>query len=286
MRKILITLTNQIGLVNKPFAFILGFVLILSSIPVQSQTDIGNYFAIQYFKVHPSQENEFIQLHSNVWQKIHAERIENDLLDGWYLFRVIAPQGTNTEYNFLIVQEYDDAEKFSAHFDGYGVNYNNILSTNEIQHALTTNEISDMTYEEVWTTVDQIMTDNSGQIYKYSVFNSMKMKPGVDNDDYVRMEKEYWKPMHKERIRRNMMFGWGMYTMIIPGGTERNYHWATVDYYHNFMDYLCETGSIMESIHGKENADKYTEETISKRDLLKAEIRELIAYKNDSNLDN
>ena len=285
MKKTIYTLTEKVLYFGRYGALILCAVFILSSSQSYSQADIGNYFAIQYYKVHPSNENDFIQLQTGVWQKIHSERIKDDLLDGWYLFRVIAPQGTKAEYNYLIVQQYDDAEKFSAHFDGYGVNYNNILTNNEIELALKTAEIGDMTYEEVWTTVDQMMTDNSGQIYKYSVFNSMKMKPGVSVDDYQRMEKEYWKPMHKERMRRNMMFGWGMYTMIIPGGTERNYHWATVDYYHNFMDYLRETNSIMESIHGKEKAAKYTEETINKRDLLKAEIRELMAYKNDTGME-
>ena len=286
MRKILHTLTDHIRPIRVYSTLLFLTIFTICSLKTHAQSDIGNYFAIQYFKVHPSLENDFIQLQTNVWQKIHGERIKDDLLDGWYLFRVIAPQGTSAEYNYLIVQQYDEAEKFAAHFEGYGVNYNNILTQNEIQLALRTPEICDMTYEEVWTTVDQIMTDNAGQIYKYSVFNSMKLKSGVDESDYQRMEKEYWKPMHRERIRRNMMFGWGMYTMIIPGGTERNYHWATVDYYHNFIDYLRETNSIMESIHGTENAKKYTDETIAKRDLLKAEIRELMAYQTDNGLDN
>jgi hypothetical protein len=99
------------------------------------------------------------------------------------------------------------------------------------------------------------------------------------------MEKEYWKPMHQERIRRNMMYGWGLYNMIIPGGTERNYSWGTVDFYHNFIDYLRDTQPILNTIHGKAKADQYLAETVEKRDLLKAEIRELLDYMLDTDSD-
>lgn len=260
------------------FSFGAFVFLLLFSIQLNSQAAVGNYFAVQYLKVQPQMENEFIELETQVWKKIHEQRMKEDILDGWYLYRVLAPSGTTTEYNYILMYEYDSAEKIAGHFDGYGVNYSALLDKDEIVLALRTPEIRDMVYEEVWRTVDQTMTPNSQTLFKYTIFNSMKMKPGIDEGEYQRMEQEYWKPMHEERIRRNMMYGWGMYTMIIPGGTERNYHWATVDYYHNFIDYLRETQPIMNQIHGKEKADMYLEETISKRDLLKGEIRELVDY--------
>jgi len=277
---------SRLSVIDIKITWILSLfiVALISPYSSSSQTSIGNYFAVQYMKVHPSMENDFIRLETKVWHKIHAERIKKDILDGWYLYRVISPAGTNAEYNYVIVQEYDTADKLAAHFDGYGVNYSNLLESDEIQLALRTPEICDMTYEEVWTTVDQMMIPNTDQIFKYIVFNSMKMKPNVDEGEYQRMEKEYWKPMHQERMKRNEMFGWGLYTMIIPGGTERNYHWATVDYYHNFIDYLGDTDHIMNSLHGKVNAEKYLAETIAKRDLLKSEIRELVEYITDTNM--
>ena len=263
------------------WSLILSFFIVFAPSAVQSQAELGNYFAVQYYKVHPSMENEFIRLEGEVWKKIHHARIKKDLLDGWYFSRVVVPSGTNAEYNYIIVFEYDSAEKLTAHFEGYGVNYATLLDQEEIALALRTPEIRDMVYEEVWRTVDQTFANSESQ-YRYQIFNAMKMRPGVDEAEYQRMEREYWKPVHEERIRRNEMFGWGLYTMIIPGGTERNYHWATIDFYHNFTDYLVEEStSIMNSLYGPENAAKYAEETISKRDLLKAEIRELLDYMND-----
>ncbi len=259
----------------------LSLFIVFAPSSVQSQGELGNYFALQYYKVHPSMENEFIRLEGEVWKKIHEARIKKDLLDGWYLLRVVAPSGTHAEYNYIIVFEYETAEKLTGHFEGHGINYAVLLDEQEIALALRAHEVRDMVYEEVWRTADQTFANSESQ-YRYQIFNSMKIKPGVDESEYVRLEKEYWKPVHTERIRRNAMFGWGLYTMIIPGGTERNYHWGTIDFYHNFKDYLVEEStSIMNSLYGPENAAKYVEETISKRDLLKAEIRELLDYMND-----
>ncbi len=243
---------------------------------VSAQDVSLNYFAIKYIKVDPSNESEFLRSQLETWKKIHQKRINEDVLDGWYFFRVVSPAGTNTNYNYITIEEYDSAEKLGDHFEGFGVDYTNILSRDEITLALRTPEISDMTYEEVWRTVDQVFKGD--RMYRYQVFNAMRMRPGIAEDEYQRIEREYWIPVHKKRMEMGHMNGWGIYTMIIPGGTEREYHWATVDFYDNFTDYLEPTLRFMSAIYGTKTAEKYLEETESKRDLLKAEIRELVDY--------
>ena len=49
------------------------------------------------------------------------------------------------------------------------------------------------------------------------------------------------------------------------------------DYFDNFIDQMQPIDDILENIHGDKGAG-IVEETDSKRDLLKAEIRELIDY--------
>ncbi len=223
-----------------------------------------------------------MRLELEVWRKMQEARIKADVCDGWYFFRVVAPIGSATEYNYVTMNVYDTAEKLSGHFENFGVDYNTILSPQEITLALRTEQIRELVYEEVWTTVEEVFPENPEKMYRFQVFNSMKLREGTDEEEYQRMEREYWKPMHEERMKRGVMFGWGLYTMIIPGGTERDYHWATVDFYDHFIDYLRDNGPLLEEIHGKSKADQYTEETITKRDLLKAEVRELIDFVNEN----
>lgn len=258
------------------------FCLILVSPTLKSQSNGNTYFAVQYLKVQPNQESEYLRLELEVWKKMQQARIKADVVDAWYFFRVVAPIGSATEYNYVTINQYDNAEKLAGHFENFGVDYNTILTPEEISLALRTEEIRELVYEEVWTTVDQVTKENPEKMYRFQVFNSMKLLDDTDGDDYQRIETTYWKPMHEARIKDGKMFGWGLYTMIIPGGTERNYHWATVDYYDKFMDYLSDNAAIFENIHGKVKADKFTEETIAKRDLLKAEVRELVDYVTES----
>ena len=251
---------------------------------LDAQSGIQNYFAIKYMKVGPGHESHYLQLELDIWKKIHTARIKADVLDGWYLYRVVSPAGESTKYNYLTIEVYDSAEKLAGHFDGYGVDYSKILNPEEIIQALNTPKARAMIYEEVWRSVDEVLNLYEDNIFRYQVFNAMKLRPGVEESEYQRIEQQYWKPMHIKRMRNGGMKGWGLYTMIIPGGTERNYHWATVDFYDNFIDYLKPTDGLMEEIHGKRNAQKYLEETIDKRDLLKTEIRELVDYVNESTI--
>ena len=256
-------------------------IIIFVGLSASSQTN-ANYFAIKYIKVDPSVESEYLRLELEVWKKIHQARVKEGVLDGWYLFRIVSPAGTSAKYNYLTIEAYNGSEKLAGHFDGYGVDYTGILSPDDIALALRTPEIKDMIYEEVWRTVDEVLNLNSGDMYRYQIFNSMKLRPGTEESDYQRMEQTYWKPMHQERMKRGTMKGWGLYTMIIPGGTERDYHWATVDFYDDFINYLEPTTPILESVHGETSAQKYIKETTEKRDLLKAEIRELVDFVNPS----
>lgn len=248
-----------------------------------NKADAQHYFVYQYLKVHPSLESEFLNLELNVWKKMHEKRIKVDVLDGWYFYRLMSPNGTKTEYNYVLIFEYDSPEKLAGHFENYGVDYNEVLNTQEITLALKTPEIRDLVYEEVWLELDNISRMN-GNMYRFQVFNAMKLRQDVTADDYQRLEKEYWKPMHSLRIKNGEMAGWGIYNMIIPGGTERAYQWATVDYYDNFIDILANNDVMFQIIHGEKNAATFLEETLNSRDLLRTEVRELIDYTIDEHL--
>ena len=240
---------------------------------------------VQYLNASPAQESEFYEVESTIWKKMHAARIKEDLLDGYSLFRVISPTGTKTEYNFVVVLEYETVEKLAGHFESYGVDYTSILSAQEISTAIRTPEIRDLVYEEVWLNLETVFRPNPEKMYRFQVFNAMKLRPGVTADEYQRVESTYWKPVHQKRINDKNMFGWGIYNMIIPGGTEREYSWATVDFYDNFIDIMGDTNGHFNNIHGTKNAAKYMEETIGSRDQLRTEVRELLEYMSDDDIE-
>ncbi len=250
--------------------------LFLFPILLSSQASKGSYFVLQYLKVQPTQESEFYNLETSVWMKMHEARIKADLLDGYYMFRVISPMGTKTEYNYVVALEYDNSSKLAGHFESFGVDYTEILDDQEIKMALRTPEVRDLVYEEVWENLDLEMKDDASKPFRFQVFNAMKLKTGVSAEAYQKIEQQYWKPVHKSRISKDKLHGWGIYHMIIPGGTEREYQWATVDYYDRFIDIMENSDALFNQLHGAKNANKYLGETLASRDLLRMEVRELL----------
>ncbi len=59
------------------------------------------------------------------------------------------------------------------------------------------------------------------------VLDYMKVKPGRAAD-YVRMEREVFKPMQQERVRLGNHESWRLYGVRFPGGTEAEYGYVTM----------------------------------------------------------
>lgn len=255
------------------------FLLFMLCTAASISSQNNNYYVVQYIKVPPTIENEYLELETQVWKKMHQARITSGRLDGWHLYRVISPSGSNTEYNFVTVQIYNSVEKLSGHFEEYGVDYTKVLSSEEIAYALKTPELRNLVYEEVWQDEDSAINPSS-KIFRFQRFNAMKTVDDSADAAYVYIEQNYWKPIHQRRMELGSMNSWGLYHMIIPGGTQRDYTWATVDYYDRFIDIMQDdlNNKLFDEIHGADKTDQYLRETTESRDLLRTEIRELIDY--------
>jgi hypothetical protein len=68
---------------------------------------------------------------------------------------------------------------------------------------------------------------------KYVEIDYMKVEPGKDSD-YVRLEKEIWKPLHQQRIKNGQLRSWAVYGLRFPFGTEEKYDYVTVNSYDQF----------------------------------------------------
>ena len=55
------------------------------------------------------------------------------------------------------------------------------------------------------------------------------MKPNaIPADAYVNMEREIWKPIHRERIKAGEILGWYLFALQYPGGSGQDYNYMTV----------------------------------------------------------
>jgi hypothetical protein len=56
----------------------------------------------------------------------------------------------------------------------------------------------------------------------------IKVKPGM-HDEYVKLEKEVWKPIHQERVKQGKITGWNFQEVMYPSGTDREYDFVIVN---------------------------------------------------------
>jgi hypothetical protein len=65
------------------------------------------YIQVDYMKVQPGNEGDYMKVEQEGWKPIHQERIKQGKLHSWYFFGVDFPSGTETKYNYVTVNTFD-----------------------------------------------------------------------------------------------------------------------------------------------------------------------------------
>jgi hypothetical protein len=106
----------------------------------------------------------------------------------------------------------------------------------------------------------------------------MKAQPGKEAD-YVRMERETWKPLHEERIKRGQLRSWAFYGLRFPSGDDEKYDFVTINAFDRFaqlenpyadLDRMLSTGQPNRKMADLE------QETSANRRLVRSEVWQLI----------
>lgn len=99
----------------------------------------------------------------------------------------------------------------------------------------------------------------------------MKVPEGGDAE-YLKVEQEIWKPMHQEWVNQGKMAGWYLWSIPYPGGTNAEYHYATVRIYTDLKQIeapMTDMEGVFKKVHPGMDANKAFERTLASRDLVK-----------------
>jgi hypothetical protein len=99
----------------------------------------------------------------------------------------------------------------------------------------------------------------------------MKVDP-LKEEEYLRLERETWKPMHQERIRRGQMRSWTLYEVRYPAGSQRECDYRTVNVYNSFSDTERPLADIVTKVHPNIPIAELARRTIASRDLARGEL--------------
>ena len=108
---------------------------------------------------------------------------------------------------------------------------------------------------------------------RYFVLDYMKVAPGKGND-YLRLEREVWKPFHAQRIKDKRLLGWSLYDVRYTADTHREYDYVTVNVYDNLAatDDQTGMGDMFQRLHPGNDGARLLTETGAARQIVRSEV--------------
>ena len=231
-------------------AILLAVLFTLIVVPATRAQDENpaTYVQVDYMKVAPGNEAEYMDVERSIWKPIHEARQRAGNLVSWSLYMIRYPSGTNTEYNFVTVNAYSDfnhtENSFSdsivrqAHPDASEADRNKMMNRTDLSR--------DLVRSEMWT-VNDILAPSSPA--KYVTVTHMTVPPG-GGEDYLTLEREIWKPIHAASVEAGYRSGWGAYSMIFPNGASEPYNYGTVNFFDEYSDIVADIpDEVWENAH-------------------------------------
>jgi hypothetical protein len=185
------------------------------------------YLVLDYMKVAPGKDNDYVRLEREVWKPFHAQRIKDKRLIAWSLYDVRYTADTHREYDYVTVNVYDNLAATDDQA-GMGDMFQRLHPGNDGARLLTeTGAARETVRSEVWVLLDRTTPlSASAPPAKYLNVAFMQSKPNVD---YVAVERDLWKPIHQDLVRSGAMNFWALYELAMPGGTSYPYDYAAVN---------------------------------------------------------
>ena len=113
---------------------------------------------------------------------------------------------------------------------------------------------------------------------KYINLNEMKTVPGEQNE-YVQLELDYFKPFHVERVKRGVMNNWALYKPYMPYGEKFDSDYITLNGFDTWESITANNPpGLWQDVHGDIDFNTIHDKILSKRITVNNELWELVAF--------
>ncbi len=231
------------------------------------------FVTTEQMKVAPGHDAAYLDL-EKAWKPVHEARVKAGLALGWYLYRVASPTGSSADHNYVTVAIYPN---YAAMENPYPQDLVQKVIAGKDMDAFNTKTLAARDYvrSETWQT-EGFTPEPAAKPAPFLRVEYMRV-PGGGDAAYAEIEKQ-WRKIHDVRIKDGIMATWGLYSRILPGGSDYPYNYATVSGYTHFKDMngLDFAGLVQKA--GLGNATELGDRTAKARDLVKAEDWVLVDY--------
>lgn len=242
------------------------------------QTKQDQYQKIDYLSINQEQLDKFIRVAKNDMSAGFETLLETAEIVSWRLYKVKYPGGKKSNYNFVSITVSSSLEALGKHFsEKYAPGFiPSTMDKDGTEHLL---KLATLIKSEIWKVENTAYADSGASPSKYMTMDYMNVTSGK-SPDYLMLEDEIAKPIHLERINQNRMTGWEVYSLVLPGGMNYGYNFATSNYFDKLKHFeFGFTEEIIRQTMGENsNVPELFETIYDTRDLVKVELWELINH--------
>jgi hypothetical protein len=255
----------------------MGFLLF--ALFLSAQNDEPEFFILDYMKVKPGMGTKYIEC-EKVWKTIHQERLKAGKITGWYFYEVRFPNGTNTEYDYVTINRVKGWKGVDNFYSGWNEAYTAAtkkMTKEQLAVADNTEQYRDLVRSELWVAMDEAFNQRTKPA-NFQMVNYMDVPDGRW-DEYMAMETKLVKPVHQVVIDNGKRAGWGLYSLVLPYGSEMPYQAATVDFYDKWEN--IGGGGMMDAlkkVHPNMSEAYFSRQINETRTLVRGELRVLVDY--------
>lgn len=76
----------------------------------------GGYAVVNFMRVKPGMENQYLALENDIARPLHEERIQQDKMHNWRTYSLMKPGGSGYDYNFITADFYDKVSNIEYGF--------------------------------------------------------------------------------------------------------------------------------------------------------------------------
>jgi hypothetical protein len=280
------------GRLPKLVAVFVIIALLLPAIRVLSQTQTAPqqmYVGVNFIKIHPGKQEQYRQLVEKYGKKVNEYLFKNQNLMGWYLYQVLIPSGSSADFDYAAVNV---TGSLAALLD-FPMSTKDMYK--KVFPEMTDKMISDVQTQfdecrhivrrEIYTPVQGAHTDTAPNAPPSKYMQVDLMHPAAGKTaDYIKMEKETFLPLHKERVKMGILKGWGLYEKILPVDTRMEYQYVTVNYYDDLNKMSDGYAESIKKLFPQKDMNAMFNETETTRTMVQSGIWKLINYVDSTNM--
>jgi len=197
------------------------------------------YYVLEFMKVDEQNESAYLETES-FWEKIHKERIKNNDIVGWDLWK-LKSNDKDLSYQYLTINIYNDPAKMLSEWGDMNALAKKAfpnLSDEEISKSMDrTARSRDLAVRYYLERIDK--TDDDYEIPVGTIATLSMMKVDLENfSKYEKAESEIFKPMHQREIDNKQRESWNLNRFISPVGSDTYASHITMNIYKDFNQFF------------------------------------------------